>query len=113
MKTKIHFIILLIGLNFISFGQICGTPSYSNESFLDNQQKLNSVQAENQYMQSSTAICVNVKYHIVRQTNGTGGFDPNNINNITNELNASFNEHKIYFNSTGYDFINNLTQTSF
>ena len=93
----------------MSFGQICGTPSYSNESFSDNQQKLNSVQAESQYMQSSTAICVNIKYHIVRQTNGTGGFDPSNLSNITNELNASFNEHKIYFNSAGHDFINNST----
>lgn len=28
--------------------------------------------------------CINVKFHIVRETNGTGGFDANQITNLTN-----------------------------
>lgn len=104
MKTKLLLLIILSSLSSISFGQICGTPSNSNESQL---QKSSSLKSNSQYLESSTSICVNIKYHIVRETNGSGGFNSSNINTITSRLNEAFNEHKIYFNSLGHDFIDN------
>lgn len=108
MKTKLLILALLFNLNSFVFGQICGTPPYSNENL--QQKQSNSVNITNSlYLSNSTSICVNVKYHIVRESNGTGGFNISNLNNVTNRLNEAFNEHKIYFNSIGHDFINNST----
>ena len=108
MKTKLLVLVLLFSLNSLVFGQICGTPPYSNENL--QQKQSNSVNITNSlYLSNSTSICVNVKYHIVRESNGTGGFNISNLNNVTNRLNEAFNEHKIYFNSLGHDFINNST----
>ncbi len=45
-------------------------------------------------------------YHIVRETSGTGGVSPSQINNITDYINQEFNPNNIYFNSLGHDFIN-------
>lgn len=107
MKTKLLILALLFSLNSLIFGQICGTSPYSNENL---QQKSNSLKSSNiQYLSTSTSICVNVKYHIVRESNGTGGFNISNLNNVTNRLNEAFNEHKIYFNNIGYEIINNST----
>ena len=108
MKTKLLVLVLLFSLNSLVFGQICGTPPYSNENL--QQKQSNSVNITNSlYLSNSTSICVDVKYHIVRESNGTGGFNISNLNNVTDRLNEAFNEHKIYFNSLGHDFINNST----
>lgn len=108
MKTKLLILALFFNLNSFVFGQICGTPPYSNENL--QQKQSNSVNITNSlYLSNSTSICVNVKYHIVRESNGTGGFNISNLNNVTNRLNEAFNEHKIYFNSLGYDYIDNST----
>ncbi|WP_445735412.1 T9SS type A sorting domain-containing protein [Mariniflexile sp.] len=107
MKTKLILFTLIFTITLTTFGQICGTPSYSNEN---QQQKSSTIKSSNsQYLNNSTSICVSVKYHIVRQTNGTGGFNSSNLINVTNTLNEAYNEHKIYFNNLGYDFINNST----
>lgn len=103
MKSKLLILLLFFNLNSLVFGQICGTPPYSENQ----QQKSSSLNFSNsQYLSNSTNICINVKYHIVRETNGTGGFNILDLSRITDRLNEGFNEHKIYFNSIGYDFIN-------
>lgn len=103
MKSKLLILLLFFNLNSLVFGQICGTPPYSENQ----QQKSSSLNFSNsQYLSNSTNICINVKYHIVRETNGTGGFNILDLSRITDKLNEGFNEHKIYFNSIGYDFIN-------
>lgn len=106
MKLKLLLLFFFFGFRLIMFGQICGTSSYSNESQL---QKLKSQKSNNQYLASSTGICVNVNFLIVRQSNGSGGFNISNLDNIITKLNESFYEHRIYFNSIGHDFIDNST----
>lgn len=104
MKSRLLLSIFFFSFKLIMFGQICGTPSYSNENQLQKSQKSNS-----QYLTSSTGVCVNVNFLIVRETNSTGGFNTSNLNSIITKLNESFNEHRIYFNNLGHDFIDNST----
>ncbi len=105
MKNKLLLFIFFISSNHFLFSQICAVPP-SNKSQLE---KTVLIKSNNQFLLNSTSICISVKYHIVRETNGTGGFNYLNLNNDTNRLNAAFNQHKIYFNSIGYDFIDNST----
>lgn len=44
-------------------------------------------------------------YHIVRETNRTGGFDPNEISNSIVLLNQVYNPHNISLNNAGFDYI--------
>lgn len=52
-------------------------------------------------------ICINIKYHIVRESNGSGGFNANQLNNVTSQLENAFEIHDIYFNNLGFDYIDN------
>jgi hypothetical protein len=56
-------------------------------------------------------ICVNVKFHIVRQSNGTGGIPSTAIQTMVDNLNTAFNPQNIYLISTGFDFVNNSDLT--
>lgn len=103
MKKKLLILALLFSLNSSVFGQICGTSSTitskSSQRTVTNSQFLN----------SSSFICFNVYYHIVRENNGTGGYSSSQLNNITNTLNTAYNEHNLYINNFGFDYINNST----
>ncbi|MGV8947694.1 MAG: T9SS type A sorting domain-containing protein [Lutibacter sp.] len=102
MKTKI---ILLITLNLFflnGFSQECGTPSNSpNQNF--SSQILNKGGA---YL-NEDSYCINIKFHIVRETNGTGGFNPSNIETLVSNLNQVYNPVNIHINNIGYDYIDN------
>lgn len=103
MRTKILFLTILIG--FISINKInaqqCGTPmSGSNQEFSSTNSK------KSLYNES---ICINVFFHIVRQSNGTGGFNSSNIDLIVEDLNEYYNPFDIYINKQGVDFIDNST----
>lgn len=56
---------------------------------------------------SVTNYCIDVQFHIVRETNGTNAFAATNRTAIINELNARYNDHNIFFNNLGTNFINN------
>ncbi len=60
-----------------------------------------------EFLDPSFPICVDVFYHIVRKTNGTGGFDPNSLDIVTTTLNQAFNPHNFFINESGFDFIDN------
>ncbi len=78
----------------------CGTPS--------NSPNINYSALRQSLQQSNDgSYCINVKFHIVRRTNGTGGFSPLGLTGIVSNLNDAFNPVNIYVNSVGYDFINN------
>ncbi len=109
MKTKItNFFIIFILLYFNSIsGQNCGT-TMSNSPTIDN--------LATQFPRSSGVgdqICINVFFHIVRNSNGTNAFStPNADNVIIDYLNVYYKSHNIKFNNLGVDFINNSNYLS-
>ncbi|UPS91803.1 T9SS type A sorting domain-containing protein [Bizionia sp. M204] len=83
--------------NLSSAQSWCGTPDVVNavQIPLNYQKRIN-----------NAPVCLNIKFHIVRQSDETGGFNPSNIPNILNRLNGDYNAHNIFFNSVGFDYIN-------
>jgi hypothetical protein len=78
---------------------ICGTPTPVYD--VSNRTNINTTYT------ADDVFCLNVKYHIVRQSNGTGGLNPNDLFNVHQKLNTAYNLHNIYFVNIGYDFIDN------
>lgn len=104
MKSKFLLLIISLSLNMTVFGQICGTSS--NETFKTSQKTV----TDSKLLNTLNSICVNVYFHIVRESNGSGGFSSNQLDNVTNILNSAFNAHNLYLNNTlGFDYINNST----
>ncbi|MCK7589108.1 hypothetical protein M0G43_00830 [Subsaxibacter sp. CAU 1640] len=58
-------------------------------------------------LRSGGTVCVNVQFHIVRETNSTGGFSVSNLPGIINELNNWYNGFGVFFKQIGYDEISN------
>lgn len=93
---KFLLIPLLLSLVFSAFGQeICGTPVNSVPQHFEDSNELPNART------TPEGLCINVLFHIVRESNGNGGFNPANINNIVENLNEIFNPHRIYINSLG------------
>ena len=93
MKNFILTFILFIAFN--SNAQECGTPiSTTNQVF-------------NIPTNNDAQYCVNVKFHIVRESNGTGGFNASQIPSLINYINQFYNSISINVASAGFDYINN------
>jgi hypothetical protein len=110
MMKKLLFSLLFLCLHFFSFGQSeCGILPYS-----ENLQKKSNVSTTTNisFLNPTTPFCVNVRYHIVRQSNGTGGFNASQLDCITENLNKAYDDHNIHFVSLGYDYIDNTTYYS-
>lgn len=106
MKRNLLLIgILIFNLNSV-FGQICGTPHLSNPTIYpqENNTEFNEFSS---YRGSSSAICINVFFHVVRNTNGTNAFPVPNTNNITAMLNDFYSPHNIIISNLGTNFIDN------
>ncbi len=56
---------------------------------------------------NSEKYCINVFFHIVRDTGGANGFSPTQIPNIVTLLNQYFNPHNITIINLGFDYIDN------
>lgn len=97
MKTKL---ILMWNFNSV-FGQICGTSHSTNPTIYP--QEYNNTQVKS----SSSSICINVFFHVIRNTNGTNAFPIPNTDTIISELNEFYSPHNITINNLGTDFINN------
>lgn len=83
--------------------EYCGTPTSSTPQHFEGfEGNLNS-------RTTPSGICINVFFHIVRESDGTGGINPANINVILQNLNEAFNPHRIYINNFGVDFIDSST----
>ena len=104
MKLKFLLLSLLLSLGYSTQGQeSCGTPASSiPQHFEDDEENLSA-------RTTPEGLCINVFFHIVRESNGSGGFNPANINTIVQNLNEVFNPHRIYINNLGVDFINSST----
>ncbi len=101
MKRKLILLGILIWNSSCLLGQSCGTLHPVN-SILYPQQNL-SLQTQN----TSSSLCINVFFHIVRNTIGTSPFTTNNLDSIISHLNQFYNSHNIIMNNLGSDFIDN------
>lgn len=89
--------------SFSSFGQIeCSTRDSSGVIDYSS-----IIQSRGVYQPNPGPYCINVYFHIVRQTNGTGGFETNQIQDVLDNLNDAFNPHNIFLNNAGLNFIDN------
>ncbi|MGJ3235922.1 T9SS type A sorting domain-containing protein [Marivirga sp.] len=82
---------------FRSSAQTCITSSSSASNIISNEISARS---------SSSSFCINVYFHIVRNTNGTNAFPEPDTDEIIKELNTYFSPHDIYINKLGKDYIN-------
>ncbi|WP_445748357.1 zinc-dependent metalloprotease [Polaribacter sp.] len=99
MKNFTLILLVFLSVSLNSFSQVCGTPSLTN--YNENEK------IKDSFLKSSNSICINVLFHIVRQSNGTGGFNSNLLTDVTNKLNLAFNQHNLYINNLGFDYIDN------
>lgn len=96
MIKKILLPICII-ISFQSLSQECGTLTLDGPKTYSS----NSLRSS-----SSGVLCVDVQFHIVRNDNGSTAFNEPSVNDVLNELNIGFNEHNIFFNNVGSNFIN-------
>lgn len=69
----------------------------------------NTLSAQQSAVARNSASCptfVRVFFHIVCNTNGSGGQSPSVVSEIMNNLSAVYNPHQIYFSNAGFDSIN-------
>lgn len=59
-------------------------------------------------LQSNT-YCIRIVFYIVRNSDGTGGFNANGIPVIMRNLNDAFNSHNIFLYNVGIEYINNTS----
>ena len=96
MKKRKLILIGLLIWNFNSvFGQICGT-SYSTTPTIYPQENEN-LQARG----STSNLCINVFFHIVRNSNGTDAFSIPNTDTIVQNLNEFYSPQNITINNLG------------
>lgn len=105
MKTKTLLLIAFFGLlmNLELKAQQCGTPQTTN--FPSSQRTV----IKQNFLNNNESICFNVFYHIVRQNNGSGGFNASLLDEVTQKLNTAFNPHSLNVNNLGFDYIDNTT----
>ena len=105
---KFVFLFYLISLNYALIAQnsACGTETPTNYQTYERTRAQRGYDITDVHYQH-LPICINVYYHIVRKSNGTGGFDVNNLSNVTDILNEAYNPNEIYINYISYDYIDN------
>lgn len=107
MKRKLILIGILIWNINSAFGQICGTSHPSNPIIYPQEDNNTKSKESNSYKSSIPYTCINVFFHIVRNTNGTNAFPMPNTNDIIVELNEFYSPHNIIINNIGTGFIDN------
>jgi hypothetical protein len=108
MKKILILLTFTLSLSFsqIAQAQYCGTPdNYTPLNKTAKGADNNLYKIDCNYNHSYTTVCINVYFHIVREDDGSGGFNPNNINQIVDNLNAAYNEHGIYIHKLGQGVI--------
>lgn len=80
-------------------GQVCGTPI----------PQFDIAPSTNKGLTADGPFCIDIYYHIVRDSNGNGGINPSQLNDITANLNEFYNTHEIYFANSGINYIDNTS----
>ncbi|MDC6406333.1 MULTISPECIES: T9SS type A sorting domain-containing protein [Flavobacteriaceae] len=99
MKKNYQTLFILICLCYCSANsQTCGTETPTVK---------NTYPSTETSKQKVTNYCIDVQFHVIKESNGTNAFVAVNRNAVIDELNDAFNDHNIFFNSIGTNFINN------
>ena len=110
MKKVILIIALLLN-SFFTFSQILDCPDYPNPDFVQpptniySRSTLTPPPASNKYV-------FNMKFHIVKNTDGTGvtaNYGEAEVMNAIMILNTHYNQYNIFFKYIGFDVIKNST----
>ncbi|MDE0470548.1 MAG: M43 family zinc metalloprotease, partial [Ekhidna sp.] len=93
------FLITIILLNsYCVFGQVCGTPHPATPTIYSGSASGRTL--------GNSEYCIDVFFHIVRNTSGTNAFTPPNTDAIVKELNKFYSSHNIVINNAGSGFVN-------
>ncbi|MBC6427115.1 MAG: hypothetical protein GDA51_11785 [Ekhidna sp.] len=99
MKKLILLYLAFLISSYYIFSQICGTPHPTNPTIYSG--------SASSRTSGSSELCIDVFFHIVRNTNGTSAFTLPNTDAIVSELNKFYSPHNIVINNSGSGFINN------
>ena len=106
MKNLVYstIILILVGTSTQGLAQgICSTNGNSP----------NSLSGTNNNARVGTDDCtsfrVRLRFHIVRNSDGTGGQPVGIVNTVLSNFNNIYNPHRITFNNLGFDFVDNNT----
>lgn len=97
MKNLLTLFLLMLS-SYWAYAQVCGTPSAVNPKIYTSTPSARG---------ASTAMCINVYFHIVRNSQGEDAFQHPYIEGVVLELNKAFSPHNIVINNAGVDYINN------
>ena len=101
-KLLLAFSLLALTVSGLQ-AQICGTPTPANPTIYSDQANART---------AGSTYCVDIFFHIVRNSNGTYAFTPPNLDAIINYLNPFFSVHGITFRKAGSAFIDNTAFVS-
>lgn len=101
-KTKllILFSFLLCTTYELTAQSFCSTPATTSNENMNSSFQMRSV--------NNNSYCLNVYFHVIRRSNGTGGQTIASVNEAFNILNQDFNPHNISFSwDNQIDYIDN------
>jgi len=98
MKRLILLTLTLLMSSLTLKAQTCGTPIPTNPIIYSDEANVRT---------ANSTFCIDVFFHIVRNTDGTNAFPTPNLNAIIDELNDFYNVHGIFIRNAGSDNINN------
>ena len=100
MKLKVFLFSILLWNVSTAIGQECGTPTPTNLTTYPQPSPLRSTSF-------GQRVCIDIQFHVVRNTDGSFAFTPPNENALLNVINQHFNPHHFYFSSVGINYIDN------
>lgn len=103
---KIVTLLLAFVFNLSIAQIVCGTSHSVNPELEKMIAKRITAQRQSK-TSNANSLCINVHFKIVRPSNATDNTPPAYLDDIIEKLNKYYNPHKIFFNSIGYEYINN------
>lgn len=101
-KFYILIIFFIFSIDLIGQSNLqCGTISSSGNKDFSSYYSTNS--------NENSSICINIFFHIVRKSNGIGGYNSSDISLIVDNLNSVYNNYNIYIDNFGFDYVDNTT----
>ncbi|MBC6411010.1 MAG: hypothetical protein GDA42_11255 [Ekhidna sp.] len=88
MKKLILLYLAFLISSYYIFSQTCGTPHPTNPTVYFNSARSRT--------SGNSEYCIDVFFHIVRNTNGTSAFTPPNTDAIVRELNKFYSPQNFY-----------------
>lgn len=102
MKRLLYLTALTLISVYCYSQTICTTPAETSRDATQSQKR-----AVSRSYGDSLSYYLKVYFHVIRQTNGTGGQSYSNVTEAYNILNNDFNQHRIFFLWNGsVDYIN-------